>query len=479
MRPHSTIARLILWPALIAGLGCRIYVALTDHGIYWPDEIHQSLEPAHRLVFGYGLVAWEFAAGARNWAFPGFVAALMKTSAVFGGDSPHIYLPVIRFVFVTLSLGTALGIYGLARAWRASEEAAAAGAAAWALAAPSIYFAHRAMSENGATFVAVWGVALLLAPQAPRRSVWVGASLLGLGVLFRIQMGVVVLGVLGVLVARRNWRRLLESVAILGVWAVAYGALDALTWREAPGAAYGGWFHSARLYLQFNLIEGRSAQWGTAPPGYYVESILRSMPVIAACLAIGLVLGLRWASALSVLSLLFLAAHSAIPHKEFRFILPMLPLAMAATVRSVDALPRTPRLAGVGLLLAGAVASAITFRALTWEDLGGRPDQSAARMSAWDASGPANRLLLAAHRQRDLCGLRVDVHPAFHGASTYLHLPVPIYYNLDESSGFYNYAIAAAGSGLRVVARDHDMELVKVAEGTRCKPDHRYDWRLP
>ena len=41
---------------------------LTDDGIYWPDEIHQSLEPAHRLVFGYGLIAWEFSDGARNWA---------------------------------------------------------------------------------------------------------------------------------------------------------------------------------------------------------------------------------------------------------------------------------------------------------------------------------------------------------------------------------------------------------------------------
>jgi GPI mannosyltransferase 3 len=479
MRPQSTTARLILWSALIVGLGCRVYVMLTDDGIYWPDEIHQSLEPAHRLVFGYGLVAWEFAAGARNWAFPGFVAGLMRTSAMLGGDSPQAYLLVIRLVFVVMSLATALGIYRLARAWRASEDAAAAGAATWALATPSIYFAHRAMSENAATLAAVWAVVFLLAPGASRRSIWWGASLLGLSVLFRIQMGVLVVGVLGVLAARRNWRGLLESLAVLGVWAVAYGALDALAWSDAPGALYGGWFHSARLYLQFNLVEGRSAQWGTSPPGYYAEFVFRSMPIVAACLALGLIIGLRYAPALSVLALLFFAAHSAVAHKEFRFILPMLPLAIAATVTSVDALPRAARLAGVGLLLAGAVASAVTFRSLTWGDLGGRPDHPDFQMSAWDASGPANRLLLAAHKQRDLCGLRVDVFPAFHGASTYLHLPVPIYYNVDESSGFYNYAIARSGSGLRVVARDRDMELVRVSEGTRCRPDHHYDWRLP
>jgi hypothetical protein len=239
---------------------------------------------------------------------------------------------------------------------------------------------------------------------------------------------------------------------------------------------YGGWFHSARLYLQFNLIEGRSAQFGTSPPGYYVEFIFKSMPIIAACLAIGLPIGLRYAPALSVLALLFLAAHSAIPHKEFRFILPMLPLAIAATATSVDALPRAPRLAGVGLLLAGAVASAVTFQSLTWGDLG-RPDHPDAQKSAWDASGPVNRLLLAAHRQRDLCGLQLDIPLAFHGGSSYLHLPVPIYNIAAESVGLYNYSITAAGTGLPVVARDHDMELIKV-QNTRCGPDHRYDWRL-
>jgi hypothetical protein len=132
----------------------------------------------------------------------------MGATAGLGGDSPHIYLPVIRLVFVVMSLGTALGIYRLARGCGASEESAAAGAAVWALAAPSIYFAHRAMSENAATVAAVWAVGFLLAldsaqaraPRASRRSLWLGASLLGLSVLFRIQMGVLVIGVLA------SWR---------------------------------------------------------------------------------------------------------------------------------------------------------------------------------------------------------------------------------------------------------------------------------
>ncbi len=179
-----------------------------------------------------------------------------------------------------------------------------------------------------------------------------------------------------------------------------------------------------------------------------------------------------------VLALLFLAGHSAIPHKEFRFILPMLPLAVAATVTSFDALPRAPRLAGIGLLLAGAVVSAVTFPSLTWGDLGAHQHHPHAEASAWDDAGPINRLLLAANRQPDLCGLRVDTYPAFHGASSYLHRPARIYHEVPESSRLYNYAIARAGSGLPVVARDGDMELVRVG-ANGCKPDPGYDWALP
>lgn len=477
MWPHSRTAALILSFALLAGVACRVYVAFTDDGIYWADEIHQSLEPAHRLVFGYGLVAWEFREGARNWAFPGFIAGLMAACAGLGGDSPHVYLPVIRVVFVAMSLATALGIYRLARVSRASEIGAAAGAATWALAAPAIYFAHRAMSENGATVAAVWAVALLLKPLASRRSIWLGASLLGLSVLFRIQMGLLAIGVLGVLAARRNRHGLVECFAVLCAWGVAYGAIDALTWSDVPGARYGGWFHSAILYVRFNLIEGRSAEWGTSPASYYAAFIFRSMPVIAACLGIGLLVALRYATAPSVLALLFLAMHSAIPHKELRFILPMLPLAVAATVTAFDALPRAARLAGITLLLIGAMASAITFHSLTWGDLGARLDD--AETSAWDDPGPINRLLLVANKQPDLCGLRVDLHPAFHGASSYLHRQVGIYRGVPEDSGLYNYAIVNRLSRLPVVARDRDMRLVKVPYMTTCKPDPGYDWALP
>src|SRR5262245_14076681 len=76
--------------ATLLGIGAvfRAWLSFHDDGIYWPDEIYQGLEPAHRLVFGSGLVAWEFIEGARTWALPGLVALLMKACAIAASPIP-------------------------------------------------------------------------------------------------------------------------------------------------------------------------------------------------------------------------------------------------------------------------------------------------------------------------------------------------------------------------------------------------------
>src|SRR5687767_8504114 len=100
-----SIAQWVLVGGLAVGAALRLWVAFTDDGIFWPDEVYQSLEPAHRLVFGYGMVAWEFIEGARNWALPGFIAFWFKLSQLFGLDAPAQYLGVVRTVFVAIAVG--------------------------------------------------------------------------------------------------------------------------------------------------------------------------------------------------------------------------------------------------------------------------------------------------------------------------------------------------------------------------------------
>ena len=472
------VGRLLLGGAILAGLICRLYIVFTDDGIYWPDEVYQSLEPAHALAFGYGLLPWEFVEGARNWALPGLVALCLKLSALAGGDSPDVYLIVVRLVFAGISLAGAVGVYSLARRLGSSEPGAAAGAAAWALAAPAIYFAHRAMGENVAATAVVWAAALLLPASGGRARVWIGASLLGISVLFRLHAAVIALGVLAALVGQKRWRDLHTTLIVLSLWAIGYGALDAWTWGDLDSARYGGWFHSASVYLRFNLIEGRAEEWGTSPPSYYVVHLFQSMPALAIVVAAGMIAGARRTPGLTLTALVFLAAHSSVGHKEYRFILPFIPLAMAAAAVGLDSLPGRARLAGLVVFTLAGALSAASFPSLSWGDLGAYPDRSDA--SAWDDAGPVNRLLRVAHRQPDLCGLRVDGHPAWQGGASHLHRRVPFYFDVPESDRLYNYAITTARSPLPRVARDGDMVLVKLPLVHQCaKPPHPFSWRLP
>src|SRR5579871_4225667 len=139
---------LLLIAILATGAALRIWLSFHDDGIYWPDEIYESLEPAHRLVFGYGLVSWEFIEGARNWALPGFVAAVLRLCAAVGLNDPRQYLSAIRLVMSGIGVASAYGSYLLARRLGTSTTFAACAAAFFALAAPAVYFAPRALAET-------------------------------------------------------------------------------------------------------------------------------------------------------------------------------------------------------------------------------------------------------------------------------------------------------------------------------------------
>lgn len=60
----------VLASVLILAAGLRLLVAFSQPNIVWPDEVFQVVEPAHRLVYGNGIVAWEQVVGMRSWLFP-------------------------------------------------------------------------------------------------------------------------------------------------------------------------------------------------------------------------------------------------------------------------------------------------------------------------------------------------------------------------------------------------------------------------
>ena len=66
-------------------LTLRIVIALSTRTFFQPDEYFQSLEPAHRIVFGYGQLTWE-------WLMPRPIRSVVY---------PSLNIPIYLFLRVT------------------------------------------------------------------------------------------------------------------------------------------------------------------------------------------------------------------------------------------------------------------------------------------------------------------------------------------------------------------------------------------
>jgi hypothetical protein len=252
----------------------RLQPILMEPSAVWPDEIFQTSEPAHRLVFGSGLVAWEFQLGVRSWMLPGIIAGLMELSRI-SGDGPDYYLPVIAVGFAALAAAPVVCCFLWCRPLFGVTGALLAGLAV-AIAAEPVYFGARTLSETVAghlLIVAIWA----LEPGYPvisRRRQFVGGALLGFVFATRVQLAPAI----AVAMLWTNWRADRGRVAaiIAGIAAILATAamLDTLT--------LGYPFASIWRYLLYNVFYGVSSTFGVEPWPYYLLGELGELGVWAA-----------------------------------------------------------------------------------------------------------------------------------------------------------------------------------------------------
>lgn len=449
---------------LLAAALPRAWLAWSDHGIFWPDEIYQSLEPAHLFAFGYGVRAWEFEAGARSWLFPGFLGLVLKLLAFAGVDHGLALATGARLVMAAISLAGVYGTLRLAQVMGGPAAGVLGGmfAAAFPL---QLLFGSRCMGEAASGTLLVFA-ALALAQADARRPALAGA-LSAVAVFVRYTNGVVLLGFIAWLVALRRWAELRRFAGAAAGVGLLGGLLDWATWG-AP-------FHSVRAYLQYNLVENQSVQYGVADATYYASTLGSATGPAVLALALGLVLAGRRAAAPLAVAIAYVLIHSGIPHKEVRFLLPVVPLLLAAAATGVASALASVRLsmsmtAGVGLVLAAAMLQRSV--SLTFADAGQYRDQPAGALAPWHATEGVNRLLDFAGRRADACGIWVTgIRGAWTGGYSYLHRPVPIRYATQPASAAAaNYALAPTAplpfplAGLAESAVALPPEFVPVAE---------------
>ena len=406
----------------------RLVPTIFHPSLNWGDEVFQTIEPAHRLVYGYGLVTWEFQVGMRSWLLPGTIAGLMEFARVLG-DGPQYYLPAIA---------AALGLLGAAPVVCAflwcrrgcGVAGAIVAATAVAIAPELVYFGARALNEVVAGNLLV--VALYLTAPGGRvgaRRHLAAGIMLGIVSLLRLQLApaaaLIVLWPVGA-----EWRARFLALVAGGAAVVAAGA--ALDW-----ATLGSPLASVWRNVYYNLYLGVSSGFSVEPWWFYLAGELGVWLAGAPVVLFLAAYGARRMPLLLATALLIVAVHSAIPHKEYRFIYPAIVLLMVLVAMGLAELTAAAadrlRRRGMRRAVAGALAAA-TLTAM-WGVAAG---------AAWSDGTlallrqRAHDELLAAAYVRDvpgLCGVGLYGKNAWvrYGGYSHLHRPVPLFWPATEA----------------------------------------------
>ncbi|CAI5733683.1 unnamed protein product [Hyaloperonospora brassicae] len=324
----------VFWAAVVA---FRLWNALFVRTFFNPDEYWQSTEVAHRLVFGYGHLTWEWSDDAqlRGFAHPGIFAGLYKLLQLLDVDSRWAVAYGPRLLQGLLAAANDFFLYKLAWAYVGAK------AAKWALFCQlfswfTFYVMVRPFSNCVETVcttaaLALWpwkfledGAASKKCSDAnpvKRSHRALSLMLAALGVLFRPTSVVIWLypGVMHLLQSRDR-AHLVFGVVL----PIAIVTLLAMLCIDRLG--YGEWTFVPYNFFKFNVLEGKDKLYGEHPWSWY---FLQGYPaIVGTALPIALVGYLTIPSSKkdlgrTIMSALFVYSYAS--HKEFRFVLPLLP----------------------------------------------------------------------------------------------------------------------------------------------------------
>ncbi|XP_065175450.1 GPI mannosyltransferase 3-like [Sycon ciliatum] len=290
------------------------------------DEYWQCLEVAHKLVFGYGYLTWEWVEGIRGYFHPVLFASLYKALQLTGLDCT-----------VCLAVGPRL-LQAMFVAWSdwhmlpLAERYFSADVAPWVLLSyictwTNIYCMARTLSNSlEAVFCIValshwhWCWSPRFDLPAVRRSFVFAA----LSCLVRPTAAVLWLPLTAHLLwtCRRHARETIISaiVPVAVVSLLLSFALDSLCYGRPVLVQWN--------FLKFNFLNDLASLYGTHPWHWYVTSGLPTLlGTTLLTAAMGLYLCNREQNVLAAVACVVVLVNSFVAHKEFRFFLFLLPIA--------------------------------------------------------------------------------------------------------------------------------------------------------
>ena len=295
---------------ILAGAFVARAIHALGYSVQHPDEIYQYLEPAHRLLYGYGAITWEWRDEIRSWLPAVLFAIPMKLGEwIAPGTAAHIYLP--RLMMAGWSLILVWSAWRMGR--RQSPLHGLIMAAIVALWVEFIIYSAHPLTEVMATFCVIPALVLAGDERVSYRKYLVIGLLLGLGVVLRPHYAPAI-GIAAIMIGKMNWKGIWLPMAIGGTAALVISGSTDIAFGQYPFE----WFSNN---YQRNIVDNVAARYGVSPFGTYfgLLAFLLSVPLLIV-LTLMVRFGAKGNALLITVALVNILVHSFIGHKEYRFI---------------------------------------------------------------------------------------------------------------------------------------------------------------
>ncbi len=281
----------------------QISFSLSTWGSIHPDEIFQSIEMAHDIVYGYASVPPEFQdsnpvipsyAKARSYMFPMILTIPMYIGKLFGWNYWKITIPLIR---ILLGINGALltpATYVFVKRYTKGNKYFASASAIVVVFSPILMFSAFRSVTN--IFFVPWIMFIINSfwktkeklqgesEYSNQEELKIKRSLkLYLKIIFlSFLMGIIIyiridfiISLVAILLLRFPYKKIkIITCNLIGLgFAVIFGGLiDFIT--------YGDFLISPIQWFRYNILEGLSSVHGVAPPFYYFQTLVSSLPLL-------------------------------------------------------------------------------------------------------------------------------------------------------------------------------------------------------
>lgn len=317
----------------IVGVIIYLFTAFNSHGFYHTDEHYQLLEFARvKLETPPPTdLAWEFDAKIRSAFQPAVAYLVISASKFLGLNDPFNQVALLRLLTAILALLSIHTFYiSISRYEKIISPIALLTLTLFIGILP--FFNVRFSSETWSGLLFLLSCGLLL---QKKKSFFLIGIAMGLSFLCRFQSGIFILGAVSWLLFYRKITIKDTSSLILGVIITA-----------AVGFLIDSWFYDSWTFTSWNYFKAAvgitsTPDFGSQPWHFFFTELVDSVGLVFGLLVIIFVLAfyiLHPSNIITWVTVPFILAHFFVPHKEMRFLLPIINFLPVMIMLTIDRL---------------------------------------------------------------------------------------------------------------------------------------------